>query len=146
MLLHDVGKAYPGIKQFTGTMLDNYGKWRKRERIIIENGADIREGRDSGEFYVVKGLKIPKDLVKTDLNGHFYEHENLGAQMAFRILTRFGYEHDFALEVATLVQFHMLMPREIVTADIAEIRRWYDLVKGYAPDLMLVRLADTRGK
>lgn len=146
MLLHDIGKAYPGIKQFTGVFVEAYDSWRKREKVLIENGADIREGRDSGEYYVVRGTKVPKAYINTDLAGHFYDHENLGAQMAFRILTRFGYPHDFALEVATLVQFHMMMPRGIEQASQKEIRWWYDRVGKYAPDLMLVRLADTRGK
>ncbi|MGZ4112748.1 MAG: AAA family ATPase [Tumebacillaceae bacterium] len=146
MLLHDIGKAYPGIKQFTGFFTEAYGKWKRREKVVIENGADIREGRDSGEFYVVKGTKVPKEAITTDLAGHFYDHENLGAQLAFRILMRFGYAHDFALEVATLIQFHMMMPRDIENASMNEIRAWYDRVGSYAPDLMLVRLADTRGK
>jgi predicted kinase len=146
MLLHDIGKAYPGIKQFTGSFVEAYGTWRKREKVLIENGADIREGRDSGEFYVVKGTKVPKEFINTDLVGHFYDHENLGAQLAFRILTRFGYSHDFALEVATLIQFHMMMPREIEQVSLKDIRWWYERVGSYAPDLMLVRLADTRGK
>lgn len=146
MLLHDIGKAYPGIKQFTGSFTEAYGKWRKKQKVVIENGADIREGRDIGEFYVVQGTRIPKDLISTDLVGHFYDHENLGAQMAFRVLTRFGYPHDFALEVATLVQFHMMMPRNIEDADLSAIRWWLERVGPYAADLMLVRLADTRGK
>jgi predicted kinase len=146
MLLHDIGKAYPGIKQFTGIMQESYGSWKKKDRVIIENGADIREGRDPGDFYVVNGERIPKEYVKTDLAGHFYEHENLGAQMSFRILRRFGYDHDFALEVATLIQFHMLMPRGIEEVELSSIYKWYEKVGPYAADLMLVRLADNRGK
>lgn len=146
MLLHDVGKAYPGIKQFTGSFTEAYGKWKRKQKVVIENGADIREGRDIGEFYVVQGTRIPKDLITTDLVGHFYDHENIGAQMAFRVLTRLGYPHDFALEVATLVQFHMMMPRNIEDAELSAIRWWLERVGPYASDLMLVRLADTRGK
>ena len=146
MLLHDIGKAYPGIKQFTGVMNEAYGLFKKKERVVIENGADIREGRDSGEFYVVQGTKIPREHVNTSLNGHFYDHENLGAQMAFRILTRFGYGHEFALHVSTLIQFHMVMPREIELADVGLITKFFQKVGDYAGDLMVVRLADDRGK
>ncbi|HEU4964278.1 MAG TPA: AAA family ATPase [Bacilli bacterium] len=146
MLLHDVGKAYPGIKQFTGVVTQEYGPFRKKERVVIENGADIREGRDSGDVYVVRGERIPKEYVSTNLNGHFYDHENLGAQLAFRVLTRLGYEHDFALEVATLIQFHMTMPRDIEQEQLTTIRKWYRKVGRYAADLMMVRLADHRGK
>lgn len=146
MLLHDIGKAYPGVKQFTGVMSETYGLFKKKDRVVIENGADIREGRDSGQFYVVQGTKIPREYVHTNLNGHFYDHENLGAQMAFRVMTRFGYPHDFALDVATLVQFHMLMPREIEKADLAQITKFYHKVGNYAGELMMVRLADDRGK
>lgn len=146
LLLHDIGKAYPGIKQFTGRLLENYGAWRKKDFVLIENGADIRDGRDSGEHYVVKGQQIPKALISTDLHGHFYDHENLGAQMAFRVLTRFGYPHDFAVEVMTLIQFHMSLPYDADTAELRELRKFYDKVGRYAPDLLFVRLADSRGK
>ncbi|PWK14876.1 AAA family ATPase [Tumebacillus permanentifrigoris] len=146
MLLHDIGKAYPGIKQFTGSFKQDHGKWRKKDFVLIENGADIREGRDSGDFYVVQGAKVPRELINSDLNGHFYQHENIGAQMAFRVLTRLGYPHDFAREVMTLVQFHMLLPYETETADLGELRKFYERVGPYAADLLLVRLADSRGK
>ncbi|KEO81856.1 AAA family ATPase [Tumebacillus flagellatus] len=146
MLLHDIGKAYPGIKQFTGFLTQDYERWRKKDFVIIENGADIREGRDSGEFYVVSGRKIPKEYVNTDLAGHFYQHENIGAQMAFRILTRFGYSHDFAREVMALIQFHMTLPFEKDTCDLSYMRKFYEVVGRYAADLVLVRLADSRGK
>ncbi|MBL0385743.1 hypothetical protein JJB07_03695 [Tumebacillus sp. ITR2] len=146
MLLHDIGKAYPGIKQFTGFFNQDYERFRKKDFVLIENGADIRDGRDSGEFYVVKGAKVPKEFISTDLNGHFYQHENIGAQMAFRVLTRFGYPPDFAREVMTLIQFHMTLPFEKDTCDLNELRKFYDKVGRYAPDLVLVRLADARGK
>jgi len=146
MLLHDIGKAYPGIKQFTGVVNQDYEGWKKKDRVIIENGADIREGRDSGEFYRVRGRQIPREYVDTNLVGHFYEHENLGAQLSFRVLTRLGYDHDFALEVATLIQFHMLLPRQPGEADLKELRSFYEKVGAYAGDLMWVRLADDRGK
>ncbi|WP_157729363.1 AAA family ATPase [Tumebacillus algifaecis] len=146
MLLHDIGKAYPGIKQFLGVVTTPFGRWQAKDRVLIDNGADIREGRDLGDFYSVQGEKIPKAHIKTDLNGHFYDHENLGAQLSYRILTRFGYSHDFALNVATLIQFHMLMPRDIVTVELAQLRKFYAKTGPYAADLMLVRLADTRGK
>jgi predicted kinase len=146
MLLHDIGKAYPGIKQFIGVMKEDVEDFKKGERVIIENGADIREGRDSGEFYLVRGQKIPKEFVETNLVGHFYEHENLGAQLSFRVLTRLGYPHDFALEVATLIQFHMLLPRQPDEVALSQLRSFYDKVGAYAGDLMWVRLADDRGK
>lgn len=146
MLLHDIGKAYPDIKQFTGVVTQDFDGWKKKDRVIIENGADIREGRDSGESYIVRGRRIPRDCVDTNLVGHFYEHENLGAQLSFRVLTRLGYDHDFALEVATLIQFHMLLPRQPDEADLKEMRSFYDKVGAYAGDLMWVRLADDRGK
>ncbi|ARU60166.1 hypothetical protein CBW65_03155 [Tumebacillus avium] len=146
LLLHDIGKAYPGIKQFTGVVKTPYSRFKTKDRVEIENGADIRDGRDSGEFYVVQGEKIPKEHIQTNLNGHFYDHENLGAQLSYRILTRFGYDHDFALHVATLIQFHMLMPRGIEEASLSEIRKFYDKTGSYAAELMMVRLADTRGK
>jgi predicted kinase len=146
MLLHDIGKAYPGIKQFTGVITEPFGRFKPNERVIIDNGADIREGRDPGDFYLVQGEKIPKEYVKTNLNGHFYDHENLGAQMSYRILTRFGYPREFALEVATLIQFHMLMPRDIEHADLSQIRKFFEKTGPYAADLMMVRLADTKGK
>jgi hypothetical protein len=146
MLLHDIGKAYPGIKQFTGFFKEDYGKWRKKDFVLIENGADIRDGRDSGEFYVIKGAKVPKELISSDLNGHFYQHENVGAQAAFRVLTRFGYSHHFAREVMALIQFHMLFPYDPDQADVGELRKFYEKVGPYAADLLLVRLADSRGK
>jgi len=146
MLLHDIGKAYPGIKQFTGSLVEAWGPFRRKERVIIENGADILEGRDTGGYYLVKGQKIPRDLVTTNLNGHFYEHENIGAQLAYRILRRLGKPHAFAYEVATLIQFHMLMPRGIEEVDLSQIHTFYEKTGPYAADLMMVRLADNRGK
>ncbi|TCP58088.1 putative kinase [Tumebacillus sp. BK434] len=146
LLLHDIGKAYPGIKQFTGVIKTPYGRFKAKERVEIENGADIRDGRDSGEYYVVEGEQIPKAHIQTSLNGHFYDHENLGAQLAYRILTRFGYDHEFALHVATLIQFHMLMPRDIAEVELSQIRKFYEKTGPYAAELMMVRLADTRGK
>lgn len=146
MLLHDTGKAYPGIKQFTGYLTEDFDRFKRREKVIIENGADIREGRDTGDTYVVQGVRIPKEYVNTTLNGHFYEHENLGAQMAFRVLARLGYPDEFALEVATLIQFHMTMPRDIENEKLSAIRKWFQKVGPCAADLMMVRLADTRGK
>jgi hypothetical protein len=89
---------------------------------------------------------VPKEFITTTLNGHFYEHENLGAQLSFRILTRLGYPHDFALEVSTLIQFHMLLPREEELDDPRAMRRFYGKVGAYAGDLMWVRFADDRGK
>ncbi len=146
MLLHDIGKAYPGIKQFTGKVQTPFGRYKARDEVIIENGADIREGRDPGDFYLVDGEQILSSHIRTDLDGHFYDHENLGAQLSFRILTRFGYPHDFALEVATLIQFHMLMPRDIEHVDLSQIRKFYRRTGRYAAELMMVRLADSRGK
>lgn len=146
MLLHDIGKAYPGIKQFTGKVQTPFGRYKARDEVIIENGADIREGRDPGDFYLVDGEPILSSHIRTDLDGHFYDHENLGAQLSFRILTRFGYPHDFALEVATLIQFHMLMPRDIEHVELSQIRKFYRRTGRYAAELMMVRLADSRGK
>lgn len=146
LLLHDIGKGYPGIKQFLGVVTESYASYAKRDRVVIENGERIRNGLDSGASYRVKGIDIPKQFVKTDLTGHFYDHENVGAQLALKILPRLGYSMEFAHEVATLVQFHMTMPRNMDTITPASLKRWYAKVGLYASDLMMVRMADNRGK
>ncbi|WP_404828854.1 hypothetical protein [Effusibacillus dendaii] len=66
--------------------------------------------------------------------------------MALSILPRLGYSMEFALEVATLVQFHMSMPRDIDTISPALLKKWYARVGNYAAELMMVRMADNRGK
>lgn len=94
----------------------------------------------------MKGIDVPKEYVKTDLVGHFYEHENVGAQLALQILPRLGYAVEFAHEVSTLIQFHMTMPRNMDTISAASLKRWYAKAGPYAADLMMVRMADDRGK
>ncbi len=146
LLLHDIGKGFPGIKQFLGTFVKPYGPYQKKDRVAIENGELIRDGKDSGSFYLVDGQKIPKDCIKTDLVGHFYDHENVGAQLALLILTRLGYSLEFAHEVAALIQFHMTMPRNLDTIQPDALKKWYAKVGKYAPELMMVRMADDRAK
>ncbi|WP_018130789.1 ATP-binding protein [Effusibacillus pohliae] len=146
VLLHDIGKGYPGIKQFLGVFVEPYASYAKKDRVVIENGERIRNGLDSGETYRVNGVDIPKKYIATDLMGHFYDHENVGAQLALRILPRIGYSPGFAHEVAALVQFHMSMPRELDTISAASLKKWYAKVGPYAAELMMVRLADDRGK
>lgn len=146
LLLHDIGKGFPGIKQFLGTIVEPYGSYKKKDRVAIENGEQIRDGKDSGSFFLVDGKKIPKDCIKTDLVGHFYDHENVGAQLALFILTRLGYSLEFAHEVAALIQFHMTMPRNMDTIQPDILKKWYAKVGKYAPELMMVRMADDRAK
>ncbi|BCJ87131.1 hypothetical protein skT53_21160 [Effusibacillus dendaii] len=146
LLLHDIGKGYPGIKQFIGMFVEPFGRFSKKDRVVIENGERIRDGLDSGDTYLVQGVQVPKEYIRTDLRGHFYDHENVGAQLALSILPRLGYSMEFALEVATLVQFHMSMPRDIDTISPALLKKWYARVGNYAAELMMVRMADNRGK
>ncbi|MFC4770002.1 hypothetical protein [Effusibacillus consociatus] len=146
LLLHDIGKGYPGIKQFLGVIVEPYASYAKKERVVIENGERIRNGLDSGATYRVNGTDIPEQYVKTDLMGHFYDHENVGAQLALKILPRMGYPIELALEVATLIQFHMMMPRNMDTISPTSLKKWYAKVGPYASDLMMVRMADNRGK
>lgn len=146
LLLHDIGKAFPGIKQFYGSFLEPYRGYEKRQKVVIENGESIRDGIDVSETYRVDQQYIPKDLIRTDLAGHFYDHENIGAQMALGILLRLGYSVEFAHEVATLIQHHMSMPRNTETIEAKKLKNWYSKVGRYAADLMMVRLADNRGK
>lgn len=146
LLLHDIGKGFPGIKQFLGTCIEPYGPYKKKDRAVIENGERIRDGKDSGAFYVVDGTEVPKNCIKTDLVGHFYDHENVGAQLALLILTRLGYPVEFAHEVAALIQFHMTMPRNMDTIQPGALKKWYTRVGRYAPELMMVRMADDRAK
>lgn len=146
LLLHDIGKGFPGIKQFLGTFVEPYGPYKKKDQAVIENGERIRDGKDSGAFYLVDGKEIPKKCIKTDLVGHFYDHENVGAQLALMILTRLGYPATFAHEVAALIQFHMTMPRNMNTIQPGALKKWYAKVGQYAPELMMVRMADDRAK
>ncbi|GAX91128.1 hypothetical protein [Effusibacillus lacus] len=146
VLLHDIGKGYPGIKQFLGVVVEPYASYSKKDRVVIENGERIREGLDSGESYRVNGEAIPKQYIRTDLVGHFYDHENVGAQLALRILPRIGYTTEFAHEVAALVQLHMTMPRDMDTIAPNVLKKWYAKVGRYASDLMMIRMADDKGK
>lgn len=146
LLLHDIGKGYPGIKQFFGVFVKPYASFSEKERVVIENGGRIRDGLDSGDTYRVGGIDVPRECIKTDLVGHFYDHENVGAQLALKILPRLGYSPEFAHEVATLVQFHMTMPRNVDTISPSALQKWYARVGRYAAELMMVRLADDRGK
>lgn len=146
LLLHDLGKGFPQIKQFLGTVSAPYGEYDKKDKVVIENGERIRDGIDSGAIYIIDGKEIPKEYIKTDLVGHFYDHENVGAQLALGILPRIGYSLEFAHEVATLIQFHMTMPRNMDVIQPGALKKWYAKVGKYAPELMMVRMADDRAK
>jgi predicted kinase len=146
VLLHDIGKGYPGIKQFLGRFCESYPPFSAGEQVLIENGEAIRKGMDSGDTYLVRGIHVPKQFIETDLVGHFYDHENIGARLALRILIRLGYGNTFAYEVASLIRYHMTMPRNTAEVSAEQLSRWYKRVGRYAPELMMVRLADNRGK
>jgi hypothetical protein len=146
LLLHDIGKGYPGIKQFWGKCREDFPPLAAGEKVLIENGEAIRRGDDPGDAYVVRGIRVPKKYIETDLVGHFYDHEYIGARLALRILTRLGYGSAFAYEVASLIRYHMTMPRNPEAIPAEQLSRWYKRVGRYAPELMMVRLADNRGK
>lgn len=71
-----------------------------------------------------------------DRYAHFYGHENVSAQLAISTLHRLGYSDEFALEVATFVQWHMRLLQIREEAGIAKLQesvgpKWAERLRAF---------------
>lgn len=84
----------------------------------------------------------PGTFTQMDGVGHFYGHDDLGAQMARTILERLKYDRETIGRVVHLVQHHMFADNMTTKG----IRRWIARVGAdTVPDLLELRLADMKG-
>lgn len=85
------------------------------------------------------------DCFKLDDNGqgHFYEHEQLGAEVAEKILRRLKYPNSVIEDVVTLIRYHYVTPVD----DERVIKRLMSKIGSPAfHRLMEVQKADSRAK
>ena len=113
-LLHDAGKASPGIKQFHGKVLsDQYGL-KIGSRVLIE---DISNSDDALLVRpIAPSLRLgePIEIKRADLeistSAHYYGHERLSAQIAISVLARLGFDQTTIETVAGyIIQNHMIL-------------------------------------
>lgn len=132
MCLHDIGKTYPGIKSHIARFKEPYLSFKKGTpyRIEIQNGK-----------YLIHDKEIPKELIITDGQFHYYGHENLSAQMAYRILDRLGFSKEFIVRVCSYIQYHMTLPYG-QEPSAKMIKNLYPIYE----DLLIIRNADLNGK
>lgn len=72
--------------------------------------------------------------------GHFYGHQNIGAEMAETILTRLRFSKEMIRTVATLVKYHDVS----ITDDEVRVKRWLNrLGEPMFRKLLAVNRADT---
>lgn len=132
MCLHDVGKVYPGIKSRIARFKEPYQSFKKGMpyRMEIQN-----------DKYFVSGEEVPKELIVTDGEFHYYNHDNLSAQIAYRMLERIGFPKDFIVKVCSYIQYHMTLPygKEPSAKMIKNLHPIYE-------DLLIIRQADLNGK
>lgn len=132
MCLHDIGKTYPGIKSRIARFKEPYLSFKKG----IPYRMEIQDDK-----YLICGKEVPKELIITDGQFHYYCHENLSAQMAYRILDRLGFSKNFIVKVCSYIQYHMALPygQEPTEKIIRSLQPIYD-------DLLIIRNADLNGK
>ncbi|MBC8436925.1 HD domain-containing protein, partial [bacterium] len=86
----------------------------------------------------------PHCYIETKTGMHFYNHENIGAILAERILYRWGYKKEIAKKVALLVKHHLFNASFRVSD--SQISK---LIAKVGPenihDLLDLRIADRRG-
>lgn len=132
MCLHDIGKVYPGIKSLIARFKEDYYSFKRGVPYRLEM---------RNEKYFIQGKEVPKRLIITDKQYHYYNHDNLSAQIAYRILERMGYSKPFIIKVCSYIQHHMRLPYGQEPSP--------KLVKNLHPiyeDLLVVRNADLKGK
>ena len=128
MLLHDIGKTYPRIKSFIAKFKKSYQSFK--EGILYR--LEIQDGK-----YFINGQEVPEELIITDHQFYYYGHENLSAQMAYRILERLGFSKNFIIKTCSYIQHHMAFSyrQKPLTTIIKDLQPIYE-------DLLIIRRAD----
>jgi len=72
---------------------------------------------------------------------HYYNHDNLSAQIAYRILERMGYSKPFIIKVCSYIQHHMRLPYGQEPSPRL-VKNLHPIYKG----LLVIRNADLKGK
>jgi tRNA nucleotidyltransferase (CCA-adding enzyme) len=86
----------------------------------------------------------PYTEVKTDTGVHFYNHENIGAILAERILSRYGFAKTFSDNIVLLVKHHLFDASP--TKAISSIKKLIPKVGEHnIHDLLELRIADRLG-
>lgn len=132
MMLHDIGKGYPGVKSRIGKFIEPYGKYQKGQIVKLEVLSD--------GYKVFKDI-VPKQYINSDEENHFLDHEHYSAQLTYNILDRLGFNFSFIVEVASLVQYHMYLPYGNENST-----KHKKMVEKIHSDLLIIRQADLLGK
>lgn len=132
LLLHDIGKVYPGIKSLIVRLSEKYGDFRKGEPY---HGKKI-----DGKYYI-NGVEIPNNIVLCDNEYHYYQHQNLSAQLSCHALKRVGFNYTFIEHVSSLIQHHMALPYSEKPSKKLE-----EYLSPLMDELKVIRNADIAGK
>ena len=128
------------------------------ENILPDTSTNIHQYIDKNRTALIKCATllhdIGKPLMKTiDSDGqcHFYGHARKSADMAQKISQRLKFSNHERQFVDGIIRNHM-KPLSLFTAHVKKtltqkgIARFYKKCGGYAPDVLLVAMADTQAK
>lgn len=132
LMLHDIGKIYPGVKTLIAYFPKPYLQFKKNIPFRLE----YVEGK-----YYVHRKEVPREKFITDGKYHYHQHENLSAQMAYLMLARIGFPKEFIIHVASLIQHHMALPYG-QTPHPRLVRNLHPIYE----DLLIIREGDLQGK
>lgn len=79
-----------------------YNNYNEKDRLIMLWGALLH---DIGKTYC-------KNFKENSKYANFIGHDNVSAQLSIKILKQLGYNDDFVLKIAELIQLHMRLPWE----------------------------------
>lgn len=104
---------------------------------LVENRLDLRLAA------LLHDIGKPR-TVSVDEAGkrHFYRHEQVGAEMADRLLQRLRFDNETRQKVVHLVRYHMDMHFDVAVADAAIRRMIARIGVEHVNDLIQVRRAD----
>lgn len=153
-LLHDIGK--PATKEFHARVRADSGPLPAGEKVRLLDAEEARERLGSEPppgFAAVAQMPwrgnaaalFPREQLEPDPNAHYYDHENVGAVLALRVLLRLGVPISVAYSVALRVQWHMTLPFNPADWTAKSARSWLKRVGDLADDLMILHEADELG-